>query len=125
MEWLEFVYSFNQQVDMLLNTLTYLVFGYSFNQKVLDLPNSLEYISFGKKYNYSLNSLPNSIFYINIGSTEMDHYNGTYHLTEFDQYTYKLPTRLNNIVICLQNKKYPIKNDFVNQLNKLIKIIYT
>lgn len=120
LEWLEFGYCFNQRVDMLPNTITYLVFGYSFNQPVFDLPNSLDYVSFGKKFNYPIDSLPNDIKYINIGSTEIDYYNGTYHFSEFSQHTHNLPTKLNNLVICLQNKKYPIKSDFVNQLNKLI-----
>ncbi len=106
---------------MLPNTITYLVFGYSFNQAVFNLPNSLEYVSFGKKFNYPIDSLPNSILYINIGSTELDYYNGTHHFTEFNQHTHNLPTKLNNIVICLLNQKCPIKNDFVNQLNKFVK----
>lgn len=120
LEWLEFGYSFNQRVDMLPNTITYLVFGYSFNQPVNDLPNTLEYVSFGKKFNQSLDSLPNSIFYLNIGSAEIDFYNGNYHYTEFNQKTYNLPSNLENILINLKNKKYPIKNDFVSKINKLI-----
>jgi hypothetical protein len=122
LEWLEFGYLFNQQVNMLPNGITYLVFGYSFNQAVFDLPNSLEYISFGKKFNYPIDSLPNSIYYINIGSIEKDYYNGIYNFTEFNQLTYNLPKKLDNIVMCRKNKKYPIKNDFINQLNKLILI---
>lgn len=121
LEWLEFGYCFNQSVDMLPNTITYLVFGYSFNKPVFDLPNSIEYISFGKKFNYPLDSLPNSIFYINIGSIETDYYNGKYNYTEFKQHTYKLPSKLNNIVICLNNIKYPIKNNFVIELNNLLE----
>lgn len=121
LQWLEFGYMFNQRVDMLPNTITYLVFGYSFNQPVYDLPNSLEHVSFGKKFNYPLNSLPNSIFYISIGSVEIDYYNGTYHFTEFNQPTYNLPTKLNNIMFCKQNKKYPIKSNFKENLNKLIE----
>ena len=121
LEWLEFGYSFNQSVDMLPNKITYLVFGYSFNKPVFDLPNSIEYISFGKKFNYPIDSLPNSIFYINIGSTEIDYYyNGVYHFTEFNQHTYKLPLKLNNIVLCLKNVKYPIKNNFISKLNKML-----
>lgn len=115
LEWLEFGYCFNQSVDMLPLTITYLVFGYSFNKPVFDLPNSIEYISFGKKFNQPINSLPNSIFYINIGLPEINH------STDFDQITYKLPSKLNNIVICLNNIKYPIKNNFVSELNNLIK----
>ena len=120
LEWLEFGYSFNQRVEMLPNTITYLVFDYSFNQPVNDLPNSLEYVSFGKKFNQSLDSLPNSIFYINIGSAEIDYYDGAYHFTEFNQKTYNLPSNLENILIYLKNKKYPIKNDFVSKINGLV-----
>ncbi len=120
LEWLEFGYMFNQPVDMLPNTITYLVFGYSFNQAVFDLPNSLEYVSFGKKFNHPIDSLPNSISYINIGSDNIDYYNGCYHFTEFNQHTYNLPKKLNNIAIYIKDQKYPIKSDFVNQLNKLV-----
>jgi len=116
LEWLEFGYCFNQSVDMLPHTITYLVFGYSFNKPVFDLPNSIEYISFGNKFNQPLDSLPNSIYYINIGSTEIYNYNGT----EFNQHTYKLPSKLNNVLVYLKNKKYPIKNNFILELNKLV-----
>lgn len=121
LEWLEFGYLFNQSVDMLPNTITYLVFGYSFNQSVNNLPNSLEYISFGKSFNHSLDNLPNSIFYINIGSAELDYYDGKYYFTKFMQKTYNLPLKLENLVIYLKNKKYPIKNDFVKKLNSILK----
>lgn len=120
LEWLEFGYSFNQSVDMLPNTITYLVFGYSFNKPVFDLPNSIEYISFGKKFNYPLNSLPNSIFYINLGSTEIDHKYGGYYYSEFNQITYKLPSKLSNILIRTNKGIFPIKNNFVSELNNLI-----
>ena len=121
LQWLEFGYCFNQSVDMLPHTITYLVFGYSFNKPVFDLPTSIEYISFGKKFNHPLDSLPDSIFYISIGSNTTDDYNDMYHMTEFNQHTYKLPSKLNNIVIYVKNKKYPIKNNFVSELNNLLK----
>lgn len=119
---IKFGYSFNQHVDNLPFLMEWLEFGYSFNQPVNDLPNTLEYVSFGKKFNQSFDSLPNSIFYINIGSAEHDYYNGDYHFTEFNQKTYNLPSNLENILIYLKNKKYPIKNDFVLKINKLIGI---
>ena len=116
--WLEFGYSFNQCVDMLPNTITYLVFGHSFNQPVNNLPNSLEYVSFGMKFNNSIDSLPDSIFYINIGLSDIYYGKET---IEFNQYTYNLPSKLNNINVCIKQKKYPIKNNYVNELNTLIK----
>lgn len=119
--WLEFGHTFNQRIEMLPNTITYLVFGYAFNQPVFDLPNTIEYISFGKKFNYPIDSLPNSIYYISIGSTEIEH-DGSYCFTEFKQHTYKLPNELNNIIICLGDKKHPIKNNYVDELNKLLKM---
>jgi len=82
---------------------------YSFNEPVNDLPNSLEYVSFCKKFNQSLDCLPNSIFYINIGSAEIDYYDRAYHFIEFNQKTYNLPSNFSNILIYLKNKKYPIK----------------
>lgn len=117
--WLEFGFLFNQSVNMLPNTITYLVFGYSFNQPINDLPNSLEYISLGKSFNQTINNLPNSIYYINIGSIEIS---GSKYLSEFNQYTNKLPTNLNNIVIFIKNTKYPIKSNFVSKLNEIIRI---
>jgi hypothetical protein len=115
LEWLEFGFSFNQQIEMLPNTIKYLVFGNLFNQPVYDLPNSLEYVSFGNKFNHPIDCLPNSISYINIG------YEGfNCHSAEFNKHTYKLPSKLNNILIYSKKGKTPIKNDFVNKLNKLL-----
>lgn len=118
--WLEFGYCFNQPVNILPNNINYLVFGCLFNQPVNDLPTSLEYVSFGKKFNQSIDNMPYSLQYINIGSAENDYYNGKYLYTEFKQKIHKLPTKINNISIYLMNKKYMIKNDFVNNLNKLL-----
>lgn len=118
LEWLEFGHSFNQQVNMLPHTITYLVFGDLFNQQVDDLPNLIEYISFGKNFNKSLNCLPDSIVFINIGNL-----NDIYpkiSSTHFDQFTSKLPNNLNNLVIYYKEKKYPIKNNFIYQLNNLV-----
>ena len=108
--WLEFGKSFNQPVDSLPHTITYLVLGDDFNHSVDDLPNLLEYISFGKNFNQSIDCLPNSIQFINIGNI----------YSMFGKITNHLPSSLNNLVIhhC---KKYPIKFNFVEQLNNKIK----
>lgn len=90
---------------MLPHTITYLVFGHSFNKSVFDLPNSIEYISFGNKFNQPLDSSPNSIYYINIDSTEIYNYNGT----EFNQHTYKLPSKLTNVLVYLKKKNIRLK----------------
>lgn len=118
--WLEFGHSFNQYIDMLPNTITYLVFGFNFNQKVNNLPNSLEYVSFGNSFNQSIDGLPDSIYYINIGSIGLYGFQQDYYFAKFKQRTYKLPNKLENIIICLKNKKYPIKSDFVSKLNELV-----
>lgn len=125
LEWLEFGYNFNQNVNMLPEGITYLVFGYSFNQPVFDLPNGLEYISFGVKFNYPIDSLPNSIHYIHIGFINDQENSNNKICSEFYHNVYNLPTKLNNIVISSYCRKcpakYPIKSDFIYQLNESVK----
>lgn len=110
--WLEFGKSFNQPVNCLPHNITYLVFGDNFSQPINDLPNCLEYLSLGNDFNYSIDSLPESLLFINIGSD----------MSKFKQKTNSLPQGLNNLTINKSRKKYPIKYDFVNQLNKLLNI---
>jgi hypothetical protein len=111
--WLEFDKCFNQYVDILPNNLKYLVFGDDFNKPVDNLPNSLEYLSFGKCFNQQINSLPNTIVYIGIGNHKDNQ-------CDFNQKVLFLPLNLNNLVFCVKKQKYPIKYDFIKQINKLI-----
>ena len=61
---------FNQPVNNLPNSLTYLKFGElgHFNQPVDNLPNSLTYLEFGRYFNQQINFLPDSLKYLKLGS---------------------------------------------------------
>ena len=118
--WLEFGYKFNQNIDMLPQNITYLVFGNSFNKNVDDLPNDLIYVSFGNEFNQPINSLPKSLIYINIGSIQTPFVHGRDHSSKFKHLTYNIPKKINNIIICLNNTKYPIKTNFIERLNYLV-----
>jgi hypothetical protein len=117
--WIEFGYCFNQSVDCLPNGVNYLVLGFSFNQIIDDLPYGLEYLNLNYMFNQSLNCLPTTLVCLFIGndgcnSTSAVKYAGS----RFTQDTTNLPTNLNNLTI-YKNGKHVIKNNFVQELNKI------
>ncbi len=52
---------FNQSIDNLPNTITYLSLGEKFNKSIDNLPNSITHLTLGYDFNQPINNLPNSI----------------------------------------------------------------
>lgn len=60
-------YRYNQSADMLPNSLITLEFGNNFNQSVDNLPKSLTQLQFGYNFNCSVDKLPNQITHLTFG----------------------------------------------------------
>ena len=118
--WIEFGHNFNQPVDCLPNGVNYLVLGFNFNQLIDDLPYGLEYLNLNYMFNQSLNCLPITLVCLFIGNDGCNFTSiGEYAGSNFIQHTTILPTNLNNLTI-YKNGKHVIKNNFVQELNKII-----
>ncbi len=52
---------FNQPINNLPNSITYLTLGYKFNQLINNLPNSITHLTVGHDFNQPIDNLPNTI----------------------------------------------------------------
>ena len=86
---LEFVYGsqFNQPVNNLPRSLTYLAFGCEFNQPVNNLPRSLTHLMFAEysKFNQPVDNLPESLTHLKFG----DFFNQQFDISDEDSPTGK------------------------------------
>lgn len=145
-----FDYDFNQQINIIPNSVTHLIFGDNFNQKINRFPVSLTHLIFGEHFNQYINKYPDNIRHLSFGFSFNQRIDvlpkkliylifGRGFYCEYDHACPKLPHGLTHLIISGHFNHKPItlsddliylklsgsiKSIFPNQPKKLTHLIW-